>query len=99
MYNAKVKNIADKILDITNLTANASLNTKLNDVKCEIPIITNLATNASLIVKINKVKGEIPNIKNLATTAPPTSIENGMPNASNLLKSSDCNTKISDTKK
>ena len=40
----------------------------------------------------------MPNIKNLATTAPPTSIENGMPNVSNLLKKSDCNTKISDSK-
>ena len=40
----------------------------------------------------------MPNIKNLATTAPPTSIENGMPNVSNLLKKFDCNTKISDTK-
>ena len=37
----KIKNIEDKILDITNLATNASLNAKINEVKGEIPSITN----------------------------------------------------------
>ena len=41
-YNAKIKNIKDKIPDITNLAANASLNAKINEVKGEIPNATNL---------------------------------------------------------
>ena len=68
VYNAKIKNIEDKIPNITNLAINASLNAKINEVKGEIPNITNLATNVSLNAKINYVKGEMPNITNLATT-------------------------------
>ena len=64
VYNAKIKNIEDKIPDITNLATNASLNAKINEVKDEIPDITNLATKASLNAKINEVKSEIPNITN-----------------------------------
>ena len=41
VYNAKIKNIEDKLPDITNLATNASLNVKINEVKCEIPGITN----------------------------------------------------------
>ena len=32
-YNAKIKNIEDKITDITNLTTNKTLNAKINEVK------------------------------------------------------------------
>ena len=46
MYNAKIKNSEEKIPDITNLAANASLNAKINEAKGEISNITNLATNA-----------------------------------------------------
>ena len=46
VYNAKIKNIVDKIPDITNLATNASLNSKINEVKGEIPSITNLVTTA-----------------------------------------------------
>ena len=48
LYNAKIKNIEDKIGVITNLATNASLNAKINEDKVEIPNIANLATNASL---------------------------------------------------
>ena len=54
VYNAKIKNIEDKIPDITNLATNTTLNAKINEVKNEIPSITNLVTNASLNAKINK---------------------------------------------
>ena len=53
VYNAKIKNIEDKIPDITNLATNASLNAKINEVKGEMPSTTNLATNSSLNAKIN----------------------------------------------
>ena len=47
-YNAKIKNIEDKIPDVTNLATTAALNAKLNEVKNEIPSITNLATTTAL---------------------------------------------------
>ena len=50
VYNAKIKNIEDKIPDITNLATNASLNGKITEVKDEIPKITNLATTAPLLM-------------------------------------------------
>ena len=53
VYNAKIKNIEDKIADITNLATNASLNAKIYEVKGEIPSTTNFATNASLNANIN----------------------------------------------
>ena len=33
LYNAKIKNIRDKIPDVTNLATNASLYAKINEVK------------------------------------------------------------------
>ena len=61
MYNSDIKNIEDKILDITNLATNTTLNAKLNEVKREIPNITNLATTTAL----NAVKNKIPNVSHL----------------------------------
>ena len=43
-YNAKVKNIEDKIPDITNLATTSDLNGKINEVKDKIPEITNLSS-------------------------------------------------------
>ena len=51
IYNAKSKNIEDKIPDITNLATNTTLNDKINKVKNEIPTITNLATTLLLKLK------------------------------------------------
>ena len=56
----------------------------LNDVEDEIHIITNLATTSALNAKINAVKGKIPNITNLVTAAAFTTVENKIPNVSNL---------------
>ena len=42
-YNAKIKDIEDKIPDITNLATNTTLNAKINEVKGKIPSITKLA--------------------------------------------------------
>ena len=62
VYNAKIKDIEDKIPDTTNLATNASLNAKINEVKGEIPSIINLTTTSALNAKINEVKGKITNI-------------------------------------
>ena len=43
MVFKKMYIIENKILDITNLATNTSLNAKINEVKNEIPSITNLA--------------------------------------------------------
>ena len=54
--NAKIKNIEDKIPDITNVAIKATHNAKINEVKSEIPSITNLATEPSFYpysIKVN----------------------------------------------
>ena len=55
VYNAKIKNIEDKVPDVTNLATNASLDAKINEVKNKIPNITNLATTTALTVSIPNV--------------------------------------------
>ena len=60
-YDAKIKNIEDKIPDISNLATKSNLNTKINEVKNEIPSITGLATTSALTTVENK----IPSISNL----------------------------------
>ena len=95
VYNAKIKNIEDKIPDNTNLATNASLNAKINGVKGEIPSITNLATTAALNTKIN----EIPDISNLGVTTALAAVENKIPNAVNLVQKIDYNIKIRESEK
>ena len=53
IYNAKIKDIEDKIPDITNLATNTTLNAKINEVKNKILDITNSATTTALNAKIN----------------------------------------------
>ena len=60
-YNAKIKNIEDKIPNTTNLTTKTTLNAKINEVKGEIPSITNLAITTAFTAAENK----IPNVSNL----------------------------------
>ena len=52
--NAMIKNIEDKIPDITILTTNTILNAKINEIKVEIPNITTFATTAALTTIENK---------------------------------------------
>ena len=94
VYNARTKNIENKIPEITNLTTNTTLNAKINDVKKEIPSITDLATTTALNAKTNEVKNKITNITNLATTAVLTAVENKIYNVSNLVKKDKYNTKM-----
>ena len=55
VYNAKIKNIEDKITDIANLATKITLNAKINEIKGKIPSVTNLARTSGLNPKINKV--------------------------------------------
>ena len=49
--NAKIKNIENRIPDITNLATNTTLNTKINEITVKLSTITNLAaTTASTAV-------------------------------------------------
>ena len=59
VYNAKIKDIEDKIPDIANLATNA---TKVNEVKTKISSITNLVATTALNAKNNEVKNNTPNI-------------------------------------
>ena len=81
-----MKNTLDKILDITNLVANTTINAKINEVKKKVPSITNLAITTALNAKINEVKNKIPNITNLATLTALTAVENKISNVNNLFK-------------
>ena len=49
VYNAKIKNIEDKIPDIANVTTKTNVNAKINEVKGKIARITNLATTAAIL--------------------------------------------------
>ena len=68
VFNAKMKNIENKIPHITNFATNTTLNAKLIEVKGEKPSITNLAAADALDAKINVIQGKTPSITNLATT-------------------------------
>ena len=54
-YNAKIKNIQDKIPDITNLATKTILSAKTNEVKIEIPSINGLATTSALTAVESKI--------------------------------------------
>ena len=55
-----MKNIADKIPDITNLATETTLNAIINDVKGEIANIDNLPATTAL----TGVENKIPNVSN-----------------------------------
>ena len=54
-YDARIKNIEDKIPNISNLATKSNLNTKINEVKNEISSTTGLATTAVLTAVENKI--------------------------------------------
>ena len=55
VYYAKIKNIEDKIPDITKLATTNALNAKTNEIRNKTPNITNLATTTSLTAAENKI--------------------------------------------
>ena len=91
VYNAKIKNVEDKIPDNTKLASNTTLKAKTNEVPNEIRSITNLATTAALNVKTNEVKNELPNITNSATTTAFTAAANKMPDHRKYITSPEFN--------
>ena len=84
-----MKNIEDKMPDITNLATRTTLNAKIYEVKNEITSITNLATTAALNIKINNNKGKIPNIANLAAATALALVDIKISNVSNLVINTD----------
>ena len=48
VHNTKIKNIEDKLIDITKLVTNTTPNSKIYEVKNKIPNITHLATTSAL---------------------------------------------------
>ena len=54
VYNAKIKDIEDKILDITNLATKSTLNVKINEGKNEVPSTTNLATTTTALIAVEQ---------------------------------------------
>ena len=54
VYNAKIKNIEEKILGITNLAMKTTLNAKTNEGKEKMPNITNLATTTQKLMKLKR---------------------------------------------
>ena len=58
------------------------------------PDFTNLVTNASLNAKPNEVKDEIPSISNLPTTITLTTVENEIPNITDLVTKANYDEKI-----
>ena len=58
------------------------------------PDFTNLVTNASLNAKPNEVKDEIPSISNLPTTITLTTVENEIPNITDLVRKANYDEKI-----
>ena len=73
VYNARIKNIEDKIPDIANLDTNTTLHSKINEIKNKIPNINSLATTTVLLLLL---------VLLLATTA----VENKLPNVINFVK-------------
>ena len=67
VYNAKIKDVQNKIPNITNLATNTTLNVKRNEIKSEIPSITNLAATAAFNAEITEIKHKIPNMTNVAS--------------------------------
>ena len=64
-YNAKIKNIEDKIPDITSVASNAALNAKINEIKNNISKVTKLATTTTTTA-LTAVGNKIPNVSSLS---------------------------------
>ena len=66
-YNDKIKNIEDKVADITNLATKTTLSAKINEVKGEIPNITILPTISALTAE-NEIRSTSNLVKMLTVT-------------------------------
>ena len=96
---AKLKPVPTDLRKLNDVVKNdvvkkKDYNAKIKNSKDKISSITNLATNGSLDVKVNDVKGEILSVTNLATTASLTTVDNKIPNVSDLVKKADYDAEI-----
>ena len=62
-YDTKIKNIEDKITDISNLATKINLKTKIIEAKNKIPSIAGLATTSALTAVENKIPSFINLVK------------------------------------
>ena len=74
-FNAKIKNIEDKIPNISNLANKTNINTKISQIKNEIPSISGLATHSALASVENKVPHSSNLVKKTDQNANVTAIE------------------------
>ena len=96
---AKLKPVPTDLRKLNDVVKNdvvkkKDYNAKIKNIKDKISSITNLATNGSLDVKVNDVKGDILSVTNLATTASLTTVDNKIPNVSDLVKKADYDAEI-----
>ena len=82
----KLETIPVHLSKLSNAVKNDVVKKTEYNAKIKILKIKYFATKTTLNAKINDVKGEIPNITHLATTAALTTVENKIPNVSNLVK-------------
>ena len=59
VYNAKIKNIEDKIPDITNLATKTTPNAKIYEVKGEIPSVSNSVKKLTITQNLVKLKRKL----------------------------------------
>ena len=76
-----------KLIDVAknDVVKKEAYKARVKNIEDKTSDITNLATNTTSNAKINEVKKEIPS-KNLTTTTAVTSVENKIPNVSDLVK-------------
>ena len=76
-----------KLIDVakSDVVKKEAYKARVKNIEDKTSDITNLATNTTSNAKINEVKKEIPS-KNLTTTTAVTSVENKIPNVSDLVK-------------
>ena len=77
-YNDKIKNIEDKVADITNLATKTTLSAKINEVKGEIPNITILPTISALTAE-NEIRSTSNLVKMLTVTQKLMNLKKNLP--------------------
>ena len=64
----KIEDFNRKILDVSNLISNTTLNTNIDEVNKKIPDVSGLVTNTALNAKIDEVENRIPDYAKYIST-------------------------------
>ena len=97
VYNAKIKNIEEKISDINNVATKASLNAKINEAKGEIPSIRNLAITSAVTAVENKIPSVSNSVKKKTDyNTKINEIETGDSDIANFVNKTDFDNKLKD---